>query len=158
MIMFEVILLALMGSNNAAREVAGERKIMEKEKFGGVRPVSYLLSKLAFLTCLILAQSLWMAMFVEFFWQFSGSFISHISFLILVNALINSVKLIDHLFILTKGGPNDASKLILYYIWEMAFAFFDAPQAAAMTILILLVLGVVAGVKFTILDKRTYYQ
>jgi len=77
---------------------------------------------------------------------------------ILVNAMINSVKLIDHLFILTKGGPSDASKLILYYIWEMAFAFFDAPQAAAMTILILLVLGIVAGVKFTILDKRTHYQ
>ena len=50
---------------------------------------------------------------------------------ILVNAMINSVKLIDHLFILTKGGPSDASKLILYYIWEMAFAFFDAPHAAA---------------------------
>ena len=77
---------------------------------------------------------------------------------IMVNALINSVKLIDHLFILTKGGPNDASKLILYYIWEMAFAFFDAPHAAAMTILVLVVLGVVAGVKFTILDKRTHYQ
>lgn len=77
---------------------------------------------------------------------------------IMVNALINSVKLIDHLFILTKGGPNDASKLILYYIWEMAFAFFDAPHAAAMTILVLLVLGVVAGVKFTVLDKRTHYQ
>jgi sn-glycerol 3-phosphate transport system permease protein len=77
---------------------------------------------------------------------------------IMVNALINSVKLIDHLFILTKGGPNDASKLILYYIWEMAFAFFDAPQAAAMTILVLVVLGVVAGIKFTILDKRTHYQ
>ena len=77
---------------------------------------------------------------------------------IMVNALINSVKLIDHLFILTKGGPNDASKLILYYIWEMAFAFFDAPHAAAMTILVLLVLGIVAGIKFTILDKRTHYQ
>lgn len=77
---------------------------------------------------------------------------------IMVNALINSVKLIDHLFILTKGGPNDASKLILYYIWEMAFAFFDAPQAAAMTILVLVVLAVVAGIKFTILDKRTHYQ
>lgn len=77
---------------------------------------------------------------------------------IMVNALINSVKLIDHLFILTKGGPNDASKLVLYYIWEMAFAFFDAPHAAAMTILVLLVLGIVAGVKFTVLDKRTHYQ
>ena len=77
---------------------------------------------------------------------------------ILVNALINSVKLIDHLFILTKGGPNDASKLILYYIWEMAFAFFDAPHAAAMTILVLVVLGVVAGIQFTILDKRIHYR
>ena len=77
---------------------------------------------------------------------------------ILVNALINSVKLIDHLFILTKGGPNDASKLILYYIWEMAFAFFDAPHAAAMTILVLVALGVVAGIQFTILDKRIHYR
>ena len=77
---------------------------------------------------------------------------------ILVNALINSVKLIDHLFILTKGGPNDASKLLLYYIWEMAFAFFDAPHAAATTILVLAALGIIAGIKFTILDKRTHYQ
>ena len=77
---------------------------------------------------------------------------------IIVNALINSVKLIDHLFILTKGGPNDASKLILYYIYEMAFAFFDAPHAAALTIIILVVLGIVAAIQFTFLDRRTHYQ
>ena len=77
---------------------------------------------------------------------------------IAVNAMINSVKLIDHLFILTKGGPSDASKLILYYIWEMAFAFFDAPHAAAMTILVIAVLGIVAAVQFLYLDKRTHYQ
>ena len=77
---------------------------------------------------------------------------------IMVNAMINSVKLIDHLFILTKGGPNDASKLILYYIWEMAFAFFDAPGAAATTMLVLAVLCTVAAVQFFILDRRTHYQ
>lgn len=77
---------------------------------------------------------------------------------IMVNALINSVKLIDHLFILTKGGPSDASKLILYYIWEMAFAFFDAPHAAAMTILVLVALGIVAAIQFFYIDKRTHYQ
>ncbi len=77
---------------------------------------------------------------------------------IMVNAMINSVKLIDHLFILTKGGPSDASKLILYYIWEMAFAFFDAPHAAAMTILVLTVLCIVAAIQFLYLDRRTHYQ
>ncbi|SEL20806.1 carbohydrate ABC transporter permease [Roseovarius nanhaiticus] len=77
---------------------------------------------------------------------------------IMVNAMINSVKLIDHLFILTKGGPSDASKLILYYIWEMAFAFFDQPHAAALTMLILGVLCIVAAIQFFYLDRRTHYQ
>jgi len=77
---------------------------------------------------------------------------------ITVNALINSVKLVDHLFILTKGGPNDATKLILYYMWEMAFAFFDAPHAAALTMLVLLTLGVFAAIQFLVIDKRTHYQ
>jgi sn-glycerol 3-phosphate transport system permease protein len=40
----------------------------------------------------------------------------------------------------------------------MAFAFFDAPHAAAMTIMVLLLLGIVAGIKFSYLDKRTHYQ
>ncbi len=90
-IMFEVILLALMGSNNAAREVAGERQIMEKEKFGGVRSFPYLMSKLAFLSCLVLAQSLWMAIFVEFFWEFRGNFLNHVFFLVLINSAITSI-------------------------------------------------------------------
>ena len=77
---------------------------------------------------------------------------------ILVNAMINSVKLIDHLFILTKGGPSDSSKLILYYIWENAFAYFDRPAAAAMTVLVLAVLGVLAAFQFLVLDRRTHYR
>lgn len=76
---------------------------------------------------------------------------------VLINALINSVKLIDHLFILTKGGPNDASKLVLYWIWEMAFSYFDGVHAAAMTVLVLLVLAAVATLQFFFLDRRTHY-
>ena len=61
-----------------------------------------------------------------------------------VNAVINSFKLIDHLFILTKGGPVRRLQLMLYYICEMAFGFFDAPHAAALTMLVLAALGIVA--------------
>jgi sn-glycerol 3-phosphate transport system permease protein len=77
---------------------------------------------------------------------------------VLVNALINSVKLIDHLFILTKGGPDNASKLILYWIWEMAFAYFDAPHAAAMTVMVLAVLIVIAAFQFRLIDRRAHYR
>lgn len=95
-IMFQVVLLALMGSNNAAREIAGERKIMEKEKFGGVSPFAYLLSKIVFLSGMVVIQSVWMAIFVEQFWAFpenpgSTGFFDHIVFLILVNAAMTSI-------------------------------------------------------------------
>lgn len=90
-IMFQVVLLSLMGSNNAAREIAGERQILEKEKFGGVSPIAYLLSKVFFLTGLVLIQSLWMAGFVELFWQFKGQFTQHATFLVLVNAAMTAV-------------------------------------------------------------------
>lgn len=90
-IMFQVVLLSLMGSNNAAREIAGERKILEKEKFGGVRPAAYLLSKIVFLSGLILIQSLWMAGFVEMFWSFKGEFAQHAIFLVLVNAAMTAI-------------------------------------------------------------------
>ncbi len=90
-IMFQVVLLSLMGSNNAAREIAGERQILEKEKFGGLSPLAYLASKIAFLSGLILIQSLWMAGFVELFWSFEGSFEKHALFLILVNAAMTAI-------------------------------------------------------------------
>ena len=77
---------------------------------------------------------------------------------VLVNAIINSVKLIDHLFILTKGGPSDSSKLILYYVWENAFAYFDRPAAAAMTMLLLVLLGGLAAFQILVLDRRTHYR
>ena len=90
-IMFQVVLLSLMGSNNAAREIAGERQILEKEKFGGVSPIAYLMSKVIFLSGLVLVQSLWMAGFVELFWSFKGSFADHAIFLVLVNAAMTSI-------------------------------------------------------------------
>ncbi|BCU77383.1 ATP-binding cassette domain-containing protein [Luteolibacter sp. LG18] len=90
-IMFQVVLLALMGSNNSAREIAGERQIYEKEKFGGLRPLAYLSSKIAFLSCLVIAQSLWMAFFVNFFGPFRGDFVQHAGFLLLVNGAMTAV-------------------------------------------------------------------
>lgn len=77
---------------------------------------------------------------------------------VVINATINSITLIDHLFVLTKGGPDNTSKLLLYWIWENAFAYFDESTAAAITTLVLLALAVVGVVQFIIAERRTHYQ
>ncbi|MCH7226638.1 ATP-binding cassette domain-containing protein [Haloferula sp. A504] len=90
-VMFQVILLSLMGSNNSAREIAGERQIFEKEKFGGLRPMAYLSSKVVFLSCLVAAQSVWMGVFVNFFGPFRGEFSQHLMFLLLINGAMTAI-------------------------------------------------------------------
>jgi len=77
---------------------------------------------------------------------------------VLINSVINSFKLVDHLFILTKGGPDNASSLLLYYIYEVAFSFFDEAYAATLTVVLLAVLAVIAIGQFVILEKRIHYR
>jgi len=77
---------------------------------------------------------------------------------VLVNAVLNSFKLVDHLFVLTKGGPNNASNLLLYYIYESAFSFFDPTYAATLTVALLVLLAVLALAQFFVLDRRTHYR
>ena len=90
-IMFQVILLGLMGSNNSSREIAGERLIMEKEKFGGTGVGAYIASKLAFLSVLVLVQSLWMFAFVQYCWPLRGDTGNHFLFLLLANAAMTTM-------------------------------------------------------------------
>jgi len=112
-IMFQVILLGLMGSNNAAREIAGERLIFEKEKYGGVRNSAYLASKVAFLGMLVLVQSLWMFMFVQYFWPFRGDMLGHFGFLLLANASITAVCMAISSYAKT---PDQGSLLSIYLV------------------------------------------
>lgn len=74
-----------------------------------------------------------------------------------VNALINAVKLVDHLFVLTRGGPNNASTLLLYYLYEIAFKFQDLNYAAALTLVLLVLLGAVSAAQFW-LARRIHYR
>jgi len=77
---------------------------------------------------------------------------------VLVNATLNSFKLVDHLFILTKGGPDNASNLLLYYIYQVAFSFFDTAYAATLTVVLLALLAGLAIAQFQLVERRVHYR
>lgn len=93
LIMFQVVLLTLMGANNAAREVAGERLILEKEKFSGLSPFAFVVSRMIFLVALVGVQSVWMSLFVNSVVRMPGNLITQTLLLFLVNAAMTSVSL-----------------------------------------------------------------
>lgn len=93
-----------------------------------------------------------------FFWRILFPILMPTTLFVLINAVINSFKLVDQLFILTKGGPDNASSLLLYYIYEVAFSFLDQAYASTLTVVLLIVLAVIAVGQFVFLDKRVHYQ
>ena len=56
---------------------------------------------------------------------------------VLVNAVINAFRLVDHIVVMTRGGPDNATTLLLYYIYEIGFRFWDSAYAAALTMVLL---------------------
>ena len=77
---------------------------------------------------------------------------------ILVNALINAFRVVDHVIALTKGGPNNATTLLLFYVYQVGFQFWDTSYAAALTVFLLVLLAVIALVQFGYLDRKVHYR
>ena len=77
---------------------------------------------------------------------------------VVVNAVINAFRLVDHIVVMTRGGPSNSTTLLLYYIYQTAFSFWDTSAAAALTIVLLLILAVVAGLQFGLLGRRVHYR
>jgi len=130
LVVMQVVLLTLMGSNNSAREIAGERLIYEKEKLGGLRPLSYLASKACFLFVLVAVQSFWMAVFVNRICQFPGDLFEQISLLFLANAAMTATCLaISSLM----RSPEQASLVSIYLVGfqlPLSGAVLGLPAAA----------------------------
>ncbi|HZQ62602.1 MAG TPA: sugar ABC transporter permease [Casimicrobiaceae bacterium] len=77
---------------------------------------------------------------------------------VLINAVINAFRLVDHVVVMTRGGPDNATELLLYYIYEIGFRFWDSAYAAALTVVLLGMLAVLAILQFVVLERKVHYQ
>jgi len=77
---------------------------------------------------------------------------------VLVNAVINAFRLVDHVVVMTRGGPDNATALLLYYVYAIGFRFWDSAYAAALTMVLLALLGAAALAQFWFLERKVHYQ
>lgn len=77
---------------------------------------------------------------------------------VLVNAVINAFRMVDHIVVLTRGGPDNATTLLLYHIYVAGFSFWDTGYAAALTVVLLAVLALLALIQYGVLERRIHYR
>lgn len=59
--------------------------------------------------------------------------------IVFILQLIASLKIFGQTFLMTKGGPFDATKVVLHYMYETGFIYQDAGYASAIAIVFLLI-------------------
>jgi sn-glycerol 3-phosphate transport system permease protein len=77
---------------------------------------------------------------------------------VLINAVINAFRTVDHIIVMTRGGPDNATTLLLYYIYQVGFQFWDTAYAASLTTILLLMLALAAFAQYGWLERRIHYR
>ena len=70
----------------------------------------------------------------------------------------DAFRLVDHVIVMTEGGPNNSSSLLLYYIYEVTFRQRDFAYGATLTVLMVFILGLLAITQFWLLNRKAHYQ
>ena len=71
--------------------------------------------------------------------------------------MIRGVRTFDSVAVLTQGGPNRASEVLLYTMYTEGFTYFRLGYSAAITLVFLLIVLALMLLQTRVLDKRVHY-
>ncbi len=80
------------------------------------------------------------------------------TFFVFVINIINSFQVFDQAFIMTSGGPANATNTIVYNIYQNAFQFFKMGYAAAMAWVLFAIIFIVTVVQFRLQRRWVHYD
>ena len=73
-------------------------------------------------------------------------------------SISTAVQVVDPIAILTGGGPNNASSMLMYYIYKQAFSNFDYGMAATYSVILMVVLLIFICIQNFSMDRLTHYE
>ena len=72
--------------------------------------------------------------------------------------IINSFQVFAYAFIMTRGGPNDATLFYVLYIYRQAFQFFQMGYAAALSVILLVVVLILTVILLRSSNRWVHYE
>ncbi len=92
------------------------------------------------------------------FWKITLPMLSPIIFFNLVMGLIDSFKLFTQAYVMTEGGPRNASLFYVYYLYQHAFKWFHMGYASALAWVFLFVVMALTLAVFRSSKTWVYYE
>lgn len=78
-------------------------------------------------------------------------------FIVLTTVLFVNNDIFSVVNILTKGGPYSSTSNVLYYLYERGFKFFQAGEASALAVMLVVFFVLVTWIQFRIGERKVHY-
>jgi len=75
-----------------------------------------------------------------------------------VISVIGALQIFEQPQILTNGGPGDATRTIVLYLYEQGFRFFDMGYASAIAITLFVIILILTAIQFRLSRRWVFYQ
>jgi multiple sugar transport system permease protein len=92
------------------------------------------------------------------FWNITLPLLSPTTFFITIIAIINSFKVFDQILVMTGGGPGNASRVLVFHIYDYAFQDFSFGRSSAAAVLLFLIILVLTLVQMRISRRWVHYE
>ncbi len=92
------------------------------------------------------------------FWLVTWPMLGPVTMFVVIISAIRSFQVFDTVHVLTKGGPNKASEVLLYSMYTEGFEFFRSGIASAITVIFLVFVLVLTLVKAWVIDRKVHYS
>lgn len=80
------------------------------------------------------------------------------AFFAIVISVLGAAQVFDNVWVLTEGGPGDASRIIVLYIYEIGFKRFEMGYAAAVSLTLFAILILLTILQFRISRRWVHYE
>jgi multiple sugar transport system permease protein len=77
---------------------------------------------------------------------------------LVVWSTINALQLFDEIYVTTRGGPLGSTTVIVYYLYQQAFQFFNGGYGAAIAYVLFVAILIVTLVQLWVGRRRVYYS
>ena len=75
-------------------------------------------------------------------------------FFVTATSMIISIQVFNLVFVMTKGGPGNATLAYVYYLWQNGFAFFKMGYASAMAYVLFLILFAITILQVRLMGRQ----
>jgi multiple sugar transport system permease protein len=81
--------------------------------------------------------------------------LSQVTVLVVITQLIASFQIFGQVYIMTRGGPGDSTRVVIQHIYEAGFRDLQLGYAAAVSLFLFTVMALVSAIQFRLISRES---